>query len=55
MERLVDIKNNSKLAGDTQVELERCTHYYYMDEMSLARQRSLSTKWSVSSEDAALL
>lgn len=55
IERMLNIKNDSKMAGDTHVELDRCTNYHYMDEMSLARQRSLSTKWSTSSEDAALL
>ncbi|XP_062614202.1 hepatocyte growth factor receptor-like, partial [Saccostrea cucullata] len=55
IEKLLEIKGNSKMVGDTQVDLERCTNYHYMDEVSLARQRSLSTKWSTSSEDAALL
>ncbi|XP_061187862.1 hepatocyte growth factor receptor-like [Saccostrea echinata] len=55
IEKLLDIKGNGKMVGDTQVDLERCTNYHYMDEVSLARQRSLSTKWSTSSEDAALL
>ena len=55
IQKMLNIKDSGKMAGDTQVELDRCTNYHYMDEMSLARQRSLSTKWSVSSEEAALL
>ena len=52
---LIEAKDKSYSLVDTQVDLERCTNYHYMDHQSLARQRSLSTQRSVSSEDAPLL
>lgn len=35
IERMLNIKNDSKMVGDMYVELDRCINYYYMDEMSL--------------------
>lgn len=52
---LIEAKDKSYTLIDTQVDLERCTNYHYMDHLSLARQRSLSAKQSVTSDDAPLL
>ncbi|XP_062614200.1 hepatocyte growth factor receptor-like, partial [Saccostrea cucullata] len=53
--RLIEAKDKSYSLVDTKVDLERCNNYHYMDHQSLARQRSLSAKRSVSSDDAPLL
>lgn len=52
---LIEAKDKSYTLVDTQVDLERCTNYHYMDHQSLARQRSLSTQRSVSSDDVPLI